>query len=316
MYLTMDGGGSKLAAAVYDENFHVFARGRSGGVNLTQNTAEDALSHIRECLDAILDGVTEIEEAHVVFVGDRKMLETELRSRVEVQNLTFYGESEAGLLAGAGRRTGLLALSGTGSDVFWRGENRSTCVGGWGPLLGDQGSGTWIGWEAIRAVSKSANGWGKETKLSELLSEHFGTPGKWIGMYNAVNGSKSPFTVISRTAPVVAQAAREGDEVALDILRRAGIAIGQQMEAIFRRFPDIPDREITLCGGAWKTHPAMREAFEAYMKAIDPEFTVKSPWFEHVCAGPMSVALDQGIPREKARAILSETFSQEVLSKD
>ena len=52
--LSLDGGGTKLNALLFDERFQVVARGRGRGVNTTQNSPEQAEEHVRECLEQAL----------------------------------------------------------------------------------------------------------------------------------------------------------------------------------------------------------------------------------------------------------------------
>ena len=316
MFLTVDGGGTKLVAACFDEELNVIARGRSGGVNRTQNDAASVLRHVDECLSQVLQGITEIEEVFVVFVGDLAMFEQQLRSRVKVGKITSFDEPRAGLLAGAGKEYGLLALAGTGSDVFWIRPDKRCSLGGWGPVLGDQGSGTWMGLQALRAACREINSWGEPTRLTQLIKDRFnGWDNPW-NIVNAVYETPAPFPVAARLTPLIGQAAREGDKVALDILRKAGEAMAIQMKALFRRDGMPEDPEITLCGGAWKCHPEMLASFRAHMQADYPSCHVHRPWFEHMAAGPMHLLLRQGIDRHEARKIIASKFTQEIISQE
>ncbi|MBQ8954085.1 MAG: hypothetical protein IJ048_08210, partial [Clostridia bacterium] len=68
--------------------------------------------------------------------------------------------------------------------------------------------------------------------------------------------------------------------------------------------------DITLCGGAWKSHPAMYDAFLSELRAKHPALTARRPLFEHVCAGPARLLLDRGMPREEAIRLMKAQFSQ------
>ncbi len=316
LYLTLDGGGTKLVAARFDEDFNVISRGRSGGVNTTQNRPEDVVQHIEKCLDQALNGFTALKEVFAVFVGNHELLESALRRRASVEKITYFSESCAGLLAGAGRRTGLLALSGTGSDVFWIGEEDSLSVGGWGPVLGDQGSGTWIGLQAVRAVVREINGWGEKTLLTPIVRRHFGAEEAAWNMVLQVHGGGAPFPIVARVAPLVGEAARAGDRIALSIVEAAGEVMATQMKALVRKIDAPREREITLCGGAWKVHPAMLEAFRASMRRESPDYVVYRPWFEHMAAGPMHLALSRGMGRFEARRLIAWKFPEDIISQE
>ena len=315
MYLSVDGGGSKIAALCYDDNMRLVCTARSGGVNPTQNTEDAVLAHIKDCLHQLSPFLHEINLVDEVFVGGRELFEAELYARTDIDKIRILSEPVAGIIAGACRTSGILALSGTGSDVFIIQNGKvSLSIGGWGPLMGDQGSGAWIGIQALRAVGRQANGWGEKTLLTELLSEHFASSFK-RSPPPAITKNTSPYALSASLVPLVARAAHEGDTVALTIFRDAGRAIGIQLKALFERYGSVDEREIILCGGAWKAHPLMKESCEEFVRRIDKCFTLKYPCFEHVLAGPALRLLEQGMSEFETRMILAEKFPDFIIDK-
>lgn len=314
MYLAVDGGGSKIKALVFDAQLHKIGQGRSGGVNATQNDPESILAHVRACLDEALAGIRHIDEAFVTFVGDRTLFAQELQARVSVGELHFLDEARAGLLAGVGRSDGLLAISGTGSDVFYLSPDSRNIVGGWGIVLGDQGSGTWIGLQAVRSVIRALDGWGPETLLTPLVLKHFHAEDEPRQIIGAVYQAPAPFPVIAALTPLVGEAARQGDPEALRIFTEAGVALGRQMLSLLQRLDEVPDVPITLCGGAWKAHPQMLKSFSQTVQVVHPHMVIARPWFEHVLAGPMAYLLRNGKTPEEARCLLAQAFPEEVIS--
>ena len=315
--LSLDGGGTKLNALLFDERFQVIARGRGRGVNTTQNSPEQAEEHVCECLDQVLpEGLNELGTVYVVFVGDSRMLERVLRRRVpKIGRFVFFGEDRSGLLAGSGHRTGVLALAGTGADCFHIHADHTTVVGALGPVLGDQGGGAWIGLQAVRAVGRAFYGWGEETMLTQLIMAHFGTEGDIWKVVSGVHENGRPFTKVAPLAPLVGRAAASGDSVALAILTRAGYLMGVQLNALLRRDPLLPGEDtVTLCGGAWKSHPVMLESFRRELRREHPELRVQKPWFEHVVAALMDKALASGMTREEAYRLLAKSCDKECLN--
>lgn len=313
MYLAVDGGGSKIAAVLYTGDMRLVCKARSGGVNITQNSPDDIAAHIKDCVSQLKPYLTEPVLVDEVFIGDRVRFETELRAAAEVESIRQLSEPVAGLFAGACRKDGLLALAGTGSDVFIIRDGKVVgSVGGWGPVLGDQGSGVWIGLQAMRAVCRQSNGWGEKTMLMELLSEFYGAPlDKYPPPY--VVKSPAPYAMAAKLVPLVGKAAHAGDKIALDILRRAGEDMGRQLEALIARFGPTEEREIIQCGGAWKAHSLMRESCQAYMRRIDERFTLKPPCFEHVLAGPALRLLENGMSEQEVKLTLADRFPDMII---
>jgi N-acetylglucosamine kinase-like BadF-type ATPase len=243
-YVSVDAGGTKCLAVMFDEKFNVLGRGRSGGVNTNTTTLEDCRKNVAECLDQLmsLHHPSEIDRVLAVFIGPRQVLKEQLEARSSVREFTLMGEGQAGLLAGSMRRSGLVALSGTGSDIFLvRGGQRESTLGGWGPILGDYGSGTWIGHRALQAAVKSHEGWGEHTVLFDMVMEDWKLSKGW-DIVTVVYGAESPFRKVASVTPLVGKAARQGDPVALGIVREAGAHMAEQTEGLIRR-EAIPQNE-------------------------------------------------------------------------
>ena len=177
-YLSLDAGGSKCAAVLFDEEFTLLASAQTGGVNTTQNSPEISRKNMEACISALAaqSGVAALECAYVTIVGPIDILKEVISERFTVGKWYVMGEPVGGLWSALLKPCGIFALAGTGSDVFWidptAPKGRRLVVGSWGPILGDQGSGTWIGEQALRAAVASLEGWGEKTILFDLIREH------------------------------------------------------------------------------------------------------------------------------------------------
>lgn len=310
--LAVDGGGTKLNAFWTDENLNLISWGCGGGVNTTQTPAEEVAVHIKECLDQLFaSGVPDkIDRMYVVFVGPLDLLKQQLEERTKLGQVTTFYEGYGGLLAGAAKTEGFVALAGTGSDVFYLSKEKNYVLGGQGPILGDDGGGAWMGQQAARAVVRDLNGWGEKTQLTRLLFDSWKIDGIW-DLVAKIHGAKAPFSLMATITRLIGQAAADGDAVALNIVREAGQVMATQMISLISRMEQMPkDMEITLCGGAWKTHPEMLASFEGEMRKRYPTVTTSRPLFEHVCAGPVQMLIDQGVPRQEIIRRMKKSFPQ------
>ena len=317
--ISVDGGGSKLNAMMFDEHMNLLGRGLSGGVNLTQTSLDDCRANVCDCLDQLMkDGVPEfVDILYITFVGPGKVFTDELEKRTKVGKIVGNGEAQAGILAGNLTMTGAVALSGTGADIFWIGEDDRKVVGAWGPILGDQGSGTWIGQKAIREVVKYLNGWGEETALYDLIMKEWNLEKPW-DMVGAVHHAPAPFRKVASLTRVVGKAVEMGDAVAIRILKEAAHLLAVQTDSLFKMAGLTGSQQhITLCGGAWKTHPLMFEAYKEELKSMYPTATARRPMFEHVCAGPARYLLEErGMERADALKLMREKLLQYRLDLD
>ena len=317
-YITVDGGGSKCLSILFDENMNIYGHSLTGGVNETQSAPAVVREHIADNVAELLCACCppEIEAVFASFVGPFSIFQAEVEKRTHILRTVNQGEAAAGIYASGLRPQGYLAIAGTGSDVFYLEEHpeagKRRGLGGWGPILGDQGSGAWLGQQALRAAVDGFEKTGEETMLGDLFVKRWDLK-DLHGLVSRVHRSPAPFSVVASAVPVVGEAARAGDAVALRLIKEAGWQMAHQMLTLIRR-EDLPKREfMTVCGGAWKCHPLMFETFRETVLAECPEMDVQKPVFEHVCAGPIRILLEQGLPRERVKALMMEKLGQYAL---
>lgn len=312
-YISADGGGSKLNVMLFDEKMNLLGKGRSGGVNLTQTSLEDCRANVCDSLNQLFAGGVpdRVETLYITFVGPKDVFIDELRSRTHLERVVINPEGEAGMWAGRLRLKGVLALSGTGSGIsIYNDEGRISGVGGWGPILGDEGSGSWIGQQALRAAVRFNNGWGPVTLLREMIMTEWEITDPW-DMIRRVHKAAAPFRKVASLTRVVGRAADAGDAVALGILMEAAHYMALQTDSLFKRVRPTEDfMRITLCGGAWKTHPSMFEQYRKEVTELYPAAVVRKPLFEHVCAGPARFLIENGMPREEAIRLMQTQFAE------
>lgn len=313
MLLCVDGGGSKLITLLLDDRYNVISVGRSGGVNVTQGSVENTKSNVKENLAMLFAGhpVYAIEHIYSVFVGPFEIFLEELHAYCgRIGEVHALGEGDIGNLSVGLRKYGVCANAGTGSDVFYAHENGTSTIGGWGPYVGDDGSGAIMGQEALRAVVRDFDGWGPNTMITELLKQEWQLSEPW-DVVTLVQTSPAPFRKIASVTRIIGKAARLGDETAMAIIRNAAQMMADQTFTLFKRF-DIPmgRRDIALFGGAWKVHPSMAERYTQLISKGLPGVSVITPVFEPVCGGLVMHLLNNGLPSEEIRDVLNEKMRE------
>src|SRR5438876_9738583 len=178
--LGIDAGGTKTVCLLADERGTILAEGRGPGANLHaagELEVEKVLHEVMEeaigerdiapaaiCLG--IAGVDRDDEARTVRAIMRRIGH---KSRVLVVN-----DALIALVAGAQDAPGIVIIAGTGSIVYGRNaRGEAARAGGWGHMIGDEGSGYWIGKEALAAVMRAVDGRGSETRLTEDVLTHF-----------------------------------------------------------------------------------------------------------------------------------------------
>jgi len=146
--------------------------------------------------------------------------------------------------AAFGTAPGIVVVAGTGSVVLGRTATGDPVrAGGWGYLLGDEGSGYALGLEGLRAVCQVFDG-GPETTLSALVRQHHGIASPH-DLIEAVYSSDWPVQDVAR---LVLKAADAGDPVATHLLHQQTHMLAQQAVLVAEKV-ELSEPSVILWGG-------------------------------------------------------------------
>ena len=175
-----------------------------------------------------------------------------------------------GLYARFGQGDGILVISGTGSVCYGKKGGRYHSVGGWGHLVDDRGSGTWIALQAVRAMLHRFDMCRSATDLDRAVLDAFALPSPLVLPRRLYSASKAE---LASLAPLVEKAALEGDDEAMRILLDAG----DELAGMVRQLADVLDMdrlEIGLVGSILdKCEPVRRRMFESLPGAVHVDCT-------------------------------------------
>ncbi len=270
LVLGVDGGGTKTLARLADchaaERPATIGCGTAGPSNPQAVGMETARQNISNAIEgAFADArrpFAPVAAACLALAGvGRESIRLDMlrwaQSVSLAQHVQVVHDAHAVLAAGTADGTGIAAICGTGSFAFGtdsRGKNARS--GGWGYLLGDEGSGYAIGCAALRAVTRAADGRGPGTSLTELVLDamHLTEPPEVIpAIYNA----PSPRFRIASLASCVFRAADEGDDVAEQIRRDAAIELGHLVRGVAHQLGYVHRHyDLALAGGVIVKQPS------------------------------------------------------------
>jgi N-acetylglucosamine kinase-like BadF-type ATPase len=180
---------------------------------------------------------------------DRLLYEEWAVSHFPNATVTIVNDAELVLPAGTPEGWGIGVICGTGATVVGRSPAGATArADGWGHLLGDDGSGYWIGMQGLRAIFQAVDGRGPATALQPAIFAAWNIASHEPIM-TRLYVQDAPPAEIAALAAVVDQCAEEGDAVAARILARAGLAIAESVEAVARRLGMGGALPIGLAGG-------------------------------------------------------------------
>jgi N-acetylglucosamine kinase-like BadF-type ATPase len=142
---------------------------------------------------------------------------------------------------------GVALICGTGSLAYGRhSSGRTARAGGWGYLLGDEGSAYAIGRAVLTAVLRSFDGCEQHTKLKDDVLTSLGISAV-PDIVPAVYGAEVPRAVIAELAPLAFSAFEAGDPVATEILREAVRQLALMVDAVTGRL-ELKDLPLVLSG--------------------------------------------------------------------
>ncbi|MDW8298299.1 MAG: BadF/BadG/BcrA/BcrD ATPase family protein [Anaerolineae bacterium] len=274
--LGIDGGQTSTRCALLTLDGRVLGTGNGGG--LLHLAAEGGVARLRQSLSEAISaafaaadlpvgsvcavglGLTGIDHAESPEVEIARAIVSEL---VPAEQVWIENDGVAALIGAHLGAAGAIAVSGTGSVlVGLRNDGQIVRIGGWGWLVGDEGSAVWLGLAAVRAVFHALDGIGAPTLLTALLQKHFNVADvralKSL-IYSAGFGARD----FAALAPLVGQAAAQADDVAQSILAEGATALAQATQALYRAM-DFAGQlmPLALIGGAWEHVQGLRERFE------------------------------------------------------
>ena len=280
LYLGVDGGQSATKVAVGDETGRVRGRGAAGPCNhvgaekgreklegaiqtsVSEALAEAGLPNDRFAFRSVCCGMS----------GGPADKEAILRELLHAEGLEVTTDAHIALWGGTGGMPGVVVIAGTGSIAFGENPRGETArAGGWGYVFGDEGGGFDLVRQALRAALRAEEGWGPETSLRRKLLEACSAPDANTLMHSFYTADW-PRPRIAALAPLVNEAAEEGDAEASRILSDAGKTLAALALAVkLQLFPAPEEPPVVMAGGLFHS-PGLREEFRerAGEGAIDP----------------------------------------------
>lgn len=240
----IDGGGTKTVLAAADLSGRILCRAEGGGSNLnalgTETVRQTVAGLTRQAEEALGASPAGCRGLCMGAAGaDRPQEQGILREMFRAQGyvcpIVVTNDGITALWQGVPDGVGIVAESGTGSICYGRKADGTTArAGGWGHILGDEGSAYDIAVRALRAVARSADGRAAPTGLTALLlaALELSQPADLIAWAYRRNTGKRE---IARLARYVDNAAEQGDPAACAILTDAGREIAVCAQAVARQ---------------------------------------------------------------------------------
>jgi N-acetylglucosamine kinase-like BadF-type ATPase len=295
VFAGIDGGGTRTTLVLADEEGRERAR-RVGPAGLVDPRHPEATARmLAELVRGVLAEAGLSEPPAALCAGlagvgneaERAAVEAALAAAGVAGRVAVTGDGEVALEGGLGGGPGVLLIAGTGSIAYGRGEDgRVARVGGWGMVVGDEGSGWAIGRAGLAAALRAADGRGPETRLLGVFLDHLGLEGPsgippWAG--------RAEKAAVARLATQVVGVAEAGDVVARGVVEREARELACHAAALARRLePWSAGVPVVFHGGVLSV-PFYAGLVEAALEEWAFDFRVRPPVADAV-AGALSFA--------------------------
>ena len=275
----IDGGGTKTLGVLTDASGNVLAKAATAATNPNDVTLPVAVERLEALCRALLEqgsvDTSALPETSLFFgiaggINYGPALEESLKALFpKARALAVRSDIHILLSGEIPEGDGACIICGTGSACFLRRGGELVRIGGWGYLLDSGGSGYDIGRDALEAALRHFDGRGEPTLLSALLEARLG--GAVHTRITEIYREGKPY--IAACAPLVFEAARQGDAVAEAILERNARKLAEYAECAWRWLTEggrsVPDTLPVVMGGGISVHEA--PAWQARVRALtDP----------------------------------------------
>lgn len=284
-----DGGATKTEAIIAKSDGTLVSSGVSGPSNYHVVGIEGAKEAIFSSFEiARKKANISSKKVKVAVAGlagldcsyDDKILNSNIPQIGIAETFKVVHDSLIALYGATSGRIGVIVIAGTGSvSAGTDGRGNRIRVGGWGSIIGDEGSAYYIGLMALKQAMKAYDGRVKETKLVEELKKALVIT-ETDEIIKKVYGEKMSVTEIASLAPIVTKLAKEGDEVSSEIVKNAAEELATLAKTVIVRLK-IQDETfpVATVGGVFKAGDIILKPFSESIQKLAPNAKVEKPRF-------------------------------------
>jgi N-acetylglucosamine kinase-like BadF-type ATPase len=301
MFLGVDGGGTKTALCLLDEEGRIAAQAEapgcyyySGGMDLVGRVLQEGVDEV--CQQA---GITPAGIDHAFFglpgygevSDDVPALDAAPGGALGHSRYACGNDTVCGWAGSLGGADGINVVSGTGSITYGERDGRGVRVGGWGEVFGDEGSAYWISVRGLGAYSQMSDGRIPVGPLYGMLKEQLDLENDLdlVGLVlDRWKGGRSEIAGLSRT---IVAAASAGDGHAARIVTEAAGELAQMVDVTRRRLEFGPDETVPVSysGGVFNAD-SIQEAFDEALAGLYDGYELRKPLYTPVVGAAIYAA--------------------------
>lgn len=298
----IDGGGTKTLAKVCDLNGQLLAVVEGGPSNLNSMGKE----YVNEVINKLIkEAISKVDEnicnCEAICIGaaggdreDEKNIIREIIRNTGFENtMIITNDAETAFYGAISGGEGIIIISGTGSICYGRKDNGEMCrAGGWGHIIGDEGSAYDIAKRSLIAVMRSYDGREESTLLTAMILEHLKlqSPKELVNyVYRSGAGKKE----IAELARIADEAYKLGDKAAKNILQECAYELFLCTIPVIEKLGfNNKDISMAVCGSVLSKNEFVFKTFSSHVVNKYPNIKIIS-MKNDAAWGAVLIALDK-----------------------
>ena len=295
-YFGVDGGGTRSRIRLVGESDTLLYEAEGGTTNIYAGDHQRALYNLGALIFDML-AACELEPSDITAGAissagldrpdEKRQFSEYIISNVSLKCPIYYcNDGESLLVGGLGGLEGISLIAGTGSLAIGRlTDGTKVRAGGFGYMLGDEGSAYWIAHQAIIRILRSIELRDLETSmLPEFLKfYHLRSSDEFVELiHHTLKKSE-----IASSAKIVSAAALQEDPLASDIIARCVDELFNLVESVIRRLPQLQQKQIIFSGGVLEYDELIRERLVSRITSGFPDFGVAPRKYDAVTGACM-----------------------------
>lgn len=272
----VDGGGTKTEAIAYHSNGEQIAYGYTGFANIIENQ-QQGLDNIGTAISQCIKNL-DISDCVQIYAGisgmevgnNKEIIQNYLSGRFNT-SITVINDADLAFYALLKGEDGIIAISGTGSVSFGVHKNKYFRAGGWGKILGDEGSGYDIAIKALKKIVSEKDDGIESSDLSKEILKYLNA----LSISDMVEFvSNSNKTDIAAITPIIVKAAEKNDENAVDILKVASKDLADITVKVYKMLGISAEVNIGILGSILTKVPIIKENYIKYLSEEIENFKI------------------------------------------
>lgn len=279
----IDGGGSNTNLLVTDFELNKIYEAAGGATNFHKIGLEEAVLNVQNLVESYFTKFN--EDAKIALVlgtagagrkSDAEHLETYLQESLpDIDSIKVVSDAEITFRGAFENENGAILIAGTGSILYYKTNGEINRVGGFGRIIGDEGSGYSIGRKGLNYLSKMLDGRIRKTTLEEIASQKFGIE-KGSDLITKVY--KEDFDVAG-FAETVIEAAEKGEEYSSKIIEEETNELVNHFE-VLKNNKDIDEIKLVMNGGLVQKDNFFKRKLIEKLESEIPQIKIVNPKYK------------------------------------